>query len=70
MTQGPLALGSWQSCLCCNGCGMHSLLGVQLEVEERKTARRCVRTEGRSGTEETESEMLAYLHDMDLAMES
>ena len=38
VTQGPLALGSWQSCLCCNGCGMHSLWGVQLEVEERKTA--------------------------------
>lgn len=71
VAKGPLALGSWHSRHCCNGCGMHSLLGVQLLVEEKKADRteQGIRTEGRSSTKEAESKMFTFLHDMDLGIE-
>ena len=51
-------------------CGYNDGDSVEEKREKPHRARQSVRTEGRSGTKETESEMLAFLPDMDLAVES
>lgn len=36
VAKGPVVCGSWGSSHCCNGCGVHSLPRVQLDMERKR----------------------------------